>query len=47
MANKAKKYNIQDARPEVWALVDLAAENGWKMTEPKPYWYHKQVYRIK
>ena len=43
----AKKYNIQDARPEVWALVDLAVENGWKMTEPKPYWYHKQVYRIK
>lgn len=47
---KAKKYNIQDARPEVWALVDLAAENGWKMTEPEKCWprtTYVKVYRVR
>ena len=46
----AKKYNIQDTRPEVWALVGLADENDWVMTDPKKFWPHttdKKVYRIK
>ena len=36
---KAKRYNIQDTRPEVYALVALADENGWQMGE--------YIYRIK
>ena len=27
---KAQEYNIQDVRPEVYALVYLAAEAGWE-----------------
>ena len=42
---KKKGYEGDDLEGFVCAM--LAEENGWKMTEPKPYWYHKQVYRIK